>query len=269
MMVGDGFERWLGVDDDALRALGDEEAEEIAAWVEGELERLAAPIRPTTDDAQRPRRRKLQLLAAFLFGRRGDRERAAAMALDAFVVAGPVAPVLRRLCEARGEEFAAAFGRIALASDECPDREEVAAIVDRVARVPDGWEAAVAAFAAAPSEAAWDALMLFVSEDLHYERKRSLIRRTLELGVDPNVVFRCAARGGATSDLIGLVQDGKVDVAVVEAHARRSGAKAIWLGQAAEAALAHGGRSQRMGVSEGAGLGSLSREEACRSFHGS
>jgi hypothetical protein len=66
----------------------------------------------------------------------------------------------------------------------------------------------------------------------------------MRLDVEPNMIFRFAARGGITSDAIALVEEGRVDVSVIEERARESSVagRPLWIALAARAACVRGDR---------------------------
>lgn len=150
-------------------------------------------------------------------------------------------PVVR-LLEAEGATVeAGAVARLALTRPECPDARELETILDRLAASPPGWTQALAEFAQAPSLEQWQELMRFVPPEYLFQRHREAVRRLRALGVDGNMLFRCASEYGLTPDLIGLVEDGRVSVrTLVERAAVSRGAKAAYLGLAAEAAFLSG-----------------------------
>jgi len=82
--------------------------------------------------------------------------------------------------------------------------------------------------------------MSFTPHELLYQRTRNTLRVLRRLGVDANVLFRCATRNGTVPDAFELVQSGQVDpeTVVVRAEEAPPGTRAMWLGLAAEAAFA-------------------------------
>ena len=154
---------------------------------------------------------------------------------------GSALPVVTLLLSCDAKEQAAAVARLALARPGCPDVEELEAALARVAAAPPGWGKALAGFASAPSPEAWRELMRFVPSQYAYQRQREAVRRLRSLGVDGDMLFRCASEYGLTPDLIELVEDGCVAVStIVERATRSGGAKATYLGLAAEAAFLAG-----------------------------
>lgn len=154
---------------------------------------------------------------------------------------GSALPVVTLLLSRDAKVQAAAVARLALARSGCPDAAELEAALARVAAAPPGWGEALSGFASAPSPEAWHELMRFAPPEYFYQRTRDAIRRLRKLGVDGDSLFRCASEFGLTPDLIELVEDGCVAVeTIVERAARSGGAKATYLGLAAEAAFLTG-----------------------------
>jgi len=154
---------------------------------------------------------------------------------------GSALPVVTLLLSRDAKVQAAVVARLALARPACPDAEELEAALARVAAAPPGWGKALAGFASAPSPEAWRELMRFVPSQYAYQRQREAVRRLRSLGVDGDMLFRCASEYGLTPDLIELVEDGCVAVStIVERATRSGGAKATYLGLAAEAAFLAG-----------------------------
>ena len=154
---------------------------------------------------------------------------------------GSALPVVTLLLSRDAKVQAAVVARLALARPGCPDAEELEAALTRVAAAPPGWGEALAGFASAPSPEAWRELMRFVPSQYAYQRQREAVRRLRSLGVDGDMLFRCASEYGLTPDLIELVEDGCVAVStIVERATRSGGAKATYLGLAAEAAFLAG-----------------------------
>lgn len=150
-------------------------------------------------------------------------------------------PVVTLLVSRGAEAEAAAVARLALTRPGCPDAADLEAILDRVAASPVGWTESLAEFARSPSLECWRELMRFVPLQYAYQRQREAVRRLRSLGVDGDMLFRCASEYGLTPDLIELVEDGCVAVStIVERAARSGGAKATYLGLAAEAAFLAG-----------------------------
>jgi hypothetical protein len=150
-------------------------------------------------------------------------------------------PVVTLLVSRGAGAEAAAVARLALTRPECPDAAALEAILDRLAASPVGWTESLAEFARTPSLEHWRELMRFVPPQYAYQRQREAVRHLRSLGVDGNMLFRCASEYGLIPDLIELVEDGCVAVStIVERAARSGGAKATYFGLAAEAAFLAG-----------------------------
>lgn len=150
-------------------------------------------------------------------------------------------PVVALLIERGANAEAAAVARLALTRSDCPDAAALEAALARLAALPAGWERSLAEFAAAPSLERWNELMRFVPPDYAYQRHRETVRRLISLGVNGDLLFACASEYGLIPELIGLVEDGRVTIhTLVERAARSEGAKATYLGLAAEAAFLAG-----------------------------
>ena len=154
---------------------------------------------------------------------------------------GSALPVVEQMASRGAKIEAAAVARLALTRPDCPDAAELRAVLFKLASPPAGWEAALAKFAESPSRDAWSELMRFVPPDHAYLRLRDAIGRLRALGVDGDMIFRCASESGLTADLIELVEQGCVTVeTLVERAAHSGGAKTTYLGLAAEAAFLAG-----------------------------
>jgi len=147
-------------------------------------------------------------------------------------------PVVMLLVSRDAKAEAAAVARLALSRPGCPDAAELETTLARLAAIPAGWAESLAGFAKSPSLERWRELMRFVPPEYAYQRQRESVRRLRSLGVSGDLIFRCASEYGLTPDLIELVEDGHVAVeTLVERAARSGGAKATYLGLAAEAAF--------------------------------
>lgn len=150
-------------------------------------------------------------------------------------------PVVKLLVSRGANTEAGAVARLALAMPNCPHAAELEAALARLAAFPEGWERSLAEFAEAPSLERWRELMRFVPTDYAYQRLRETVRRLISLGTNGDALFRCASEYGLIPELIGLVEDGKVAVdTLVEQAGRSKGAKATYLGLAAEASYLAG-----------------------------
>jgi hypothetical protein len=151
---------------------------------------------------------------------------------------GSALPVVTLLALRGANVEAAAVARLALARADCPDASELEAVLSRLAASPAGWEEALAQFAQAPTLESWRDLMRFVPPEYAYQRQRNAIPRLKSLGVSGDILFRCATEYGLTPDVIELVEEGGVSVkAIMERAEQSAGAKATYLGLAAEAAF--------------------------------
>jgi hypothetical protein len=155
---------------------------------------------------------------------------------------GPARPLIEELILAKRLDEAGALARLALASEECQDREALEDLLEQTGNPPPGWTEAVIAFSRNPTLENWDRLMLFTPHKVFYQRTRNTLRLLRRLGTDPNALFRCATRIGTTPDAFELAQSGEVhpDTIVARAEEAPPGARGIWLGLAAEAAFARG-----------------------------
>lgn len=150
-------------------------------------------------------------------------------------------PVVRLLISRGAKVEAAAVARLALKRPDCLNAVELEQILVRLAALPPGWVEALVEFASAPSAERWRELMRFVPPEYFYQRFRETVRRLRALDVDGDVLFKCASEQGLIPELIELVEDGKVAVGtLVEQADRTGGAKATYLGLAAEAAFLAG-----------------------------
>lgn len=155
-----------------------------------------------------------------------------------WLAGGSALPVVTLLLERDAKVQAAAVARLALARPDCLNADELEAVLAHVAAVPAGWEGALAGFASAPSPEAWRELMRFTPPEYIYQRTRDAIRRLRKMGLDGDILFRCASEFGLTPDLIELVEDGCVKAGTIVERAGRSGdARATYIGLAAEAAF--------------------------------
>lgn len=151
-------------------------------------------------------------------------------------------PLVERLRELGYDTEAAATARLALHDPECADAAALAAILRDIASEPDGWMDALVEFARAPSVERWRALMQFVPEEVWYERMRETVATLHRLGCDGDILFQCATLAGMHSGVYDLAASGDVDPEVIASRGDGSPARAVWLGLAAQAALARGER---------------------------
>jgi hypothetical protein len=93
-------------------------------------------------------------------------------------------------------------------------------------------------FAAAPSLERWREILRFVPPEHPYQRQRNAIRQLRRLGVEGDVLFRCATEYGLIPGATELVEEGHACVATILEWAEVSaGARATYLGLAAQAAF--------------------------------
>ena len=150
-------------------------------------------------------------------------------------------PVVSLLASRGAKAEAAAVARLALSRADCSEAAELEGALARLAALPDGWERSLDEFAKSPSIEHWRELMRFVPQEYFYQRHRETIRRLRSMGVDGDLLFRCACEYGLTPDLIELVEDGDVHAeTLVERAARAGNARSTYLGLAAEAAFLAG-----------------------------
>ena len=154
---------------------------------------------------------------------------------------GSALPVVELLA-ARGAKIeAATYARLALAKADCPDAEELKALLDGLSSPPAGWDDALAAFVQTPSDEGWRNLLRFIPDDALYLRMRDVVGRLLKLGLDGDTIFRYVSAVGLIPDLILLVEQGRVSVHVLEQRAEQSGnARTTYFGLAAQAAFLAG-----------------------------
>lgn len=153
---------------------------------------------------------------------------------------GSALPLVRLLVE-RGEgDQAAAIARLVLAREECLDADEIERCLDDIDEATDEWRAQLEAMAADPSVERFEELMRFVPPELIYQRLRNALRKLKKLGVDGNVLFKCATNIGMTPEAIELVEEGLVEPETILDRARGSAARATYVGLAAEATFLRG-----------------------------
>lgn len=222
-----------------------EVAQVVEDWARAILAATPAPVRPSSQPNLSARRAILARTAAESAARCGRPQELIDQILGGWRegLESP-ARAIEILVERRRDDEAAVLGRYALARDPCPDGARIRAALNSLGAPPDGWHEAVLAFAQAPSIEAWDDLMRFTPDDALYHRTRSALQTLIRLGVDGDVLFRCATRNGTTPDAIELVERGLVDPETVVRRACDGphAARGLWLGLAARAALARGDR---------------------------
>lgn len=153
----------------------------------------------------------------------------------------PPLPYVQLLADAGRFMEAAVTARLVLADANCPDRQDIEAVLDRIDKPPAGWEQALQELARNPTLEGWEALMRFGPGDLAYNRRRSALRKLRRHGVDPNWLFRFATHLGITPEAVELVEDGLVAPRTILArNEEATGAQAYFLGLAAEATFLSG-----------------------------
>lgn len=225
---------------DALAGLSDEDARALEDAARALLKSTPTPIRAKGTPELTRRRRVLERICALAAARRGDDDALFALERSVFREGGSPLGYVRALLGRGMPDHAAAAARLVLANPECHDRAALEKILEQVAQSPDGWSDAVAAFALAPTDEAFETLMRFVPPDAYYHRLRSTLALLVKLGVDPEFVFRCATRDGIVPDAIELIENGLVSPQTIVERARAStpDGMPVWLALAARAAWA-------------------------------
>jgi hypothetical protein len=146
--------------------------------------------------------------------------------------------VIELLLELGRIDEAGATGRIALRMDREDDRERIEELLAMVESTPEGWDTAIADFAAHPSKEAWDAIIRFAPLERIYDWAEKAVRQLLRGECDADAIILYASQTGVTPGMIGLVDEGLVSVdALVERASQPGAARAMWLGMAAQAAF--------------------------------
>lgn len=160
----------------------------------------------------------------------------------AWMSGGPARALIEELIRLKRMDEAGSLAWLTLEYDCCEDREAFKELLERAGSPPPGWIDAVIEFSLHPTIECWDALMSFTPCEVLYQRTRNTLRTLRRLGVDANVLFRCATRNGTVPDAFELVQSGDVDPETVIERAQEAPlrARAMWFGLAAEAAFARG-----------------------------
>lgn len=161
-------------------------------------------------------------------------------AFQQFADGGSALPLVALYAERGDLDRAAVIARMALARPDCPDAEEIEAILDRAGDPPQDWKEQLDAFAEVPSFERWLELMQFVPEESFYQRYRNAIRYLKKRGVDGDLLFRCASHPGLSPDAIELVEEGRVSIDTILARGAGSPAYATFAGLAAQAAFLAG-----------------------------
>jgi hypothetical protein len=154
---------------------------------------------------------------------------------------GSALPLVSLLADRGMNVEASAVARVALARPECPDAEKLEELLEALSETPAEWLEMLDAFCAAPTLVRWRELMQFVPPELIYLRQRHAIRHLRKRGLEGNLLFLCACEFGLTPDAIELVEEGMVrPETLIERAERAAGARATYLGLAAEAAYLAG-----------------------------
>jgi hypothetical protein len=154
---------------------------------------------------------------------------------------GSALPLVSLLAERGMNVEASAVARVALARPECPDAEKLEKLLDLLSETPEAWLDMLDQFCTKPTLERWREIMLFVPPELIYLRQRSAIRHLRKRGLESNLLFLCACEFGLTPDAIELVEEGFVrPETLIERAERAAGARATYLGLAAEAAYLAG-----------------------------
>lgn len=170
-----------------------------------------------------------------------DEDRELSEAEEQWRDGGSALPLIRLHVERGERDVAAVIGRLVLASEPCPDAEEIDRLLSSLDNAPPEWDELLRDFAAEPSLERWRELLQFVPPDALYDRQRNAIRRLRQLGLPGKWLFLCACEYGMTPDAIQAVEEGLVDAATIEERAQRAGnAQATYFGLAATAAFLAG-----------------------------
>lgn len=226
----------------AIRSLSDDRLRAIEARARAELGLLPVPIGKSGDAPIHRRRRMLERVLATIDAHRGQPQRLLALAREDWLAGGRHSLYLRLLVEHGRAHEAMHIARALLERAEGEDRLAIERVVRDAGQPPKGWDEAVRAFARSPSLDAWDRLLRFIPEAVFELRLRHTLALLRHLDVDPEVVFRCAARSGVTADAIELAEEGRVSPRIIEERARASKppASGLWYGLAARAACVRG-----------------------------
>jgi hypothetical protein len=215
-------------------------AERLRSAARAALEVLPLPIRAAVDPPPVRRRRTLERILGQLMAAQGDYELLTRAERVVWLRGGSHVDYLKVLVEAGRAAEAAGLARALVTNAAGDERDELEHFIAEISHPPGEWEEYVARLADDPTEEAWDALFRFSPPEHFVERQRYTIDLLLRLGVSPDHVFRLAARDGASSHLLALVEEGQVDPHTIEEHAATSNARQMWLGYAARAACVRG-----------------------------
>ncbi|MGH9459035.1 MAG: hypothetical protein ACRD2J_15485 [Thermoanaerobaculia bacterium] len=156
---------------------------------------------------------------------------------------GSALPLLELLVDADRLDEAAATARLALAMDDCADREAIEAILRDAGSPPVGWDAALATYAADPSDEHWGQIVRFIPEEVVYQRIRNTVAALSRLGADPDRLFLHASRDGIVPELLEIAESGAVAPDTIRSRGEESPHNlSFWLGLAAQSAFARGDR---------------------------
>ena len=185
----------------------------MAAAAQKALDRIPPNLHAEPGDLATERGRWERLSAELRFLLEGDGEELHTMLTRLLFSKRPGSPLrLVRFLHDSGDKIAlGAIGRMVLDRPDCPDRNAIQALVDRLSGAPEGWEKSLDAFAANPSVEAWDELMQFCPIEAHYQRIKNALRALKARGVDPNLLFVLGTKDGLLPDAIGWAEDGLVD----------------------------------------------------------
>jgi hypothetical protein len=228
-----------------LDDLGDDDIALIEHSARAALDALPTPLRPSRGSELERRRAILRRLAAESAARRNRPDELLALLLANWRDHGDSpAQYIEHLVRYGREDMAAVVARFVLSKADCPERKRIEVALESIGAPPNGWQEAVLAFACAPSVAAWERLMQFTPDDVLYYRTRNTLQTLIQMGVDGDILFRCATRYGSTPDAFELVERGLVAPETIVQRGREgpTTARGIWLGLAARAALVRGDR---------------------------
>jgi hypothetical protein len=107
---------------------------------------------------------------------------------------GSAVPVIELLLELGRIDEAGATGRIALRMDREDDRERIEELLAIVESTPEGWDTAIADFAAHPSKEAWDAIIRFAPLERIYDWAEKAVRQLVRGECDADALILCAAK---------------------------------------------------------------------------
>lgn len=226
----------------AIRSLAVDRLQAIEVRAREELARLPVLIGRGGDAPVHRRRRMLDRVLATIDAQRGRPDRLLSLAREDWLSGGRHASYLRLLVEHGRAHEAMHIARALLERADGSDRTSIERVVRDAGQPPRGWDDAVRRFARSPSVASWDDLLRFIPEPVYELRLRHTLALLRHLDVEPEIIFRCAARSGITADAIELAEEGQVSPKVIEERARSSDppVSGLWYGLAARAACVRG-----------------------------